>query len=193
MNIDLSALEYSEEAKALAGLWASLPRKTGYYCPDKTSFSPVSLRQHLKAIFMFERADEDTMLVRVAGSSIREHLGQELTGKNLFDILPSEYVYSFRDYYNKLRDFPCGGVVNRTAAKSDGGRQLLKTYHLPLLDSDSIPRFFVGALKVERLPMYFDEVKNGIMAPRKSLEMFHIDLGAGTPNGNSGKVEPSCA
>lgn len=190
MNIDLKALNFSEEAKALANLWASLPRKNGQVIPEKSTFSPVSLRQHLKSIFMFERQDESTLLVRVAGSNIRENLGQEITGRNLFEFLPTEYKYSYQDYYNNLQAFPCAGIVERPAAKSGGGRQLLKSLHLPLLDVDGIARFFVGALKVERLPMHFDEIKNGIMAPRKALEMLHIDLGAGIP---SGEVEPSSA
>ena len=190
MNIDLSALNFSEEANALAALWASLPRKSGQIIPEKSAFSPVSLRHHLKSIFMFERQDEDTLLVRVAGSSIRENLGQEITGQNLFEYLPTEYKYSYRDYYNNLQAFKCGGIVERPAAKSGGGRQLLKSLHLPLLDMDGIARYFVGALKVERLPMHFEEIKNGIMAPRKALEMCHIDLGAGTPGD---KAEPSCA
>ncbi len=191
MNIDLSALSFSTEAKALANLWASLPRKKGYFCPEKSSFSPVSLRQHLTAIFMFERQDEDTLLVRVAGSGLREHLGQEITGKNLFDLLPTEYAYSYREYYNSLQELPCAGLVKRPAAKSGGGRQLLKTLHLPLLDVDGIARFFVGALQVERLPLHFEEIRNGIMAPRMNLEMQHIDLGAGLPG--EMVAEPSCA
>lgn len=190
MHIDLSALNFSDEAKALANLWLNLPRKKGHFCPHKSSFSPVSLRQHLKSIFLFERQDEDTLMVRVAGSNIREHLGQELTGKNLFDILPTEYAYSYREYYNKLQSYPCAGLVKRPAAKSGGGRQLLKSLHLPLLDGDGIARFFVGALQVERLPIHFDEIRgDGIMAPRKALEMSHVNLGAGAPERDS--AEPS--
>ncbi len=192
MNIDFSTLNFSTEAKAVTELWASLPRKTGFFCPEKSSFSPVSLGKHLKSIFMFERSDADTLLVRVAGSEIREHLGHELTGKNLFETLPTEYAYSYREYYNSLQALPCAGVVKRPAAKSGGGRQLLKTLHLPLLDVDGIARYFVGALKVERLPLHFEEIKNGIMAPRMDLEMLHIDLGAGLP-GMQEQAEPSCA
>lgn len=191
MKIDLSAINFSEEAEALTKLWSNIPRKTGYFCPEKSNFSPVSLRKHLKSIFMFERQDEDTLLVRVAGSSIREHLGHELTGKNLFEQLPSEYAYSYREYFSGLQSYPCAGIAERPAAKHGGGRQLLKTFHLPLLDTEGVARFFIGALKVERLPLHFDEVRDGIMAPRRPLIMQHIDLGAGIPGMEI--AEPNCA
>jgi len=190
-HIDLSALNFSEEASALLDLWGSLPRQKGYYCPEKSSFSPVSLGKNLKFIFMLEREDHETLLVRVSGSDIRENLGQEITGKNLFDLLPTEYLFSFKEYYTSLQHYPCAGKVIRPVARPTGGRQLLRTLHLPLLDHNGHARFFVGVMNVERLPMPFDELNNGVLAPRPALEMIHVDLGAGLPGLRA--VEPNCA
>lgn len=192
MKIDLSPLHFSESATALTKLWSGLPRKTGLFCPEKSSFSPVSLRQHLKSVFILERHGENCLRVRVAGSGIREHLGREITGLNLFDLLPTEHLYSYQAYYNNLRHYPCAGHVKRPATMTGGGRHLIQTMHLPLLDKEGEVSFFIGCVHVERMPMRHEEIKHGILKERRDLNIAYLDLGAGIP-GQAAMAEPKSA
>ena len=181
MNFAVSEIDFSTDANALRDLWMSLPKATGNYCPKKTDFSPVALRQHLKSIFMYERESEDVMRIRVAGTRIRDYLGMETTGANQLELAPPELRPQFKEFYDNLSRFPCIGIFERISVRKEGTEERIKTIHFPLLDNDGSATVFVGAFLSEHVPLEIDFLTGEIKNSAKEAKLTYINIGAGTP------------
>ena len=179
MILDVSA---SEEATALKDLWYGLPKKTGTHCPQKSDFSPVGLRQHLKSIFMLERETEDTMRIRVAGTQIRDYYGREVTGENHFDLAPPELDFIYKKYYGNLSNKPCIGIFERPIRRPSGGEDRVKIIHFPLLDSEGKANIFIGVLVTERLPLNIDTIHKAATPSAQDVTIRYVNIGAGLPD-----------
>jgi hypothetical protein len=182
MSKEYHSLRFCEAAAAVTDLWLSLPRRENQVCPDKTNFSPATLRKHLSSVVLYERTVEGEIKVRVAGTSIREFLGQEITGANLLDIFPPEFARAYHAYYENLTEHPCAGVVERPVRGAGGVAYLVKTLQLPLLNSKGEAKFFLGTSKSYPLPKHFTDYRSAAMTASRNLDITYVDIGAGSPD-----------
>lgn len=182
MSKELNNLRYCDTAAAVTDLWLSLPRRDGSLCPEKKDFSPVKLGKYLSSVVLYERMDSNRIIVRVAGTQIREFLGSEITGQNLIDIFPPEFVPAYITYYDNLRAYPCAGIVERPIRVMGGAAYLVKTLQLPLMDENGEIKYFFGTSQFSPLPKQFTDIRSAAMTASRNLKIQYHDIGAGTPD-----------
>lgn len=182
MRKELHSLKFCEAAAAVTDLWLSLPRRDGALCPEKKDFSPVKLGKYLSSVVLYERMDSSRVIVRVAGTNIREFLGSEITGQNLIDIFPPEFVRAYITYYDNLAAHPCAGMVERPMRATGGAAYLIKSIQLPLADEKGDVRYFLGISQSSNLPKQFTDFRSAAMTASRNLEIQYHDIGAGTPD-----------
>jgi len=154
------SIKFCEEASTLIDTWKALPKKTNCSFPHKESFSPTSLGKFLRSVFLFEYLESGEIVARVAGTSIREFLEQEITGLNLLDICPPEFKESMASHFTKMMETSCTGYLERPYKTPSGLVQLVRSIQLPLLNKDDKPTFFVGVAKSYLLPEHMADLKN---------------------------------
>jgi len=181
MSRELQQLKFCEAAAAVTDLWLSLPKENGAVCPAKKDFSPVSLRKHLSSVVLYERMQDNNVIVRVAGTNIREMVGQEITGQNLFDILPPEFLSAYQTFYQNMTSQPCAGVVERPIRGPGGSAFLVKTLQLPLTDTTGNIRYFLGVSISSSLPKHYTDIRSVAMTASRNLDINYYDIGTGTP------------
>jgi hypothetical protein len=81
--------------------------------PRRGDIELGSIRRLLGSVMLFEVQAPETVLVKVAGTALREHYGYELTGKNYVELAPPERQATrrFRMWQSVTR--PCGSRLIR--------------------------------------------------------------------------------
>ncbi len=181
MNNSLSSLEFCNAAKTMIDLWRSLPIEAGKICPYKASFSPAPMRQYLKNVILYKHIDDYKIITRVAGTSIREFMGLDLTGKDLMNYLPPEYINAYQVYYTNLRAMPCAGTAERPIRGAGGTSYLARTLHLPLLGETGEVEYYVGVSKAYPLPKHYTDYRSISVTSANNLIIKYSDIGAGIP------------
>jgi len=181
MSLYLHSLRFCDAAKALTDLWFSLPRKRGFVCPTKADFNPMKMRQHLKSVALYEIQKNGSIITRVAGTKIEAFLGKEITGKNLLDVLPPEFVRTYQNHFYNLAKFPCAGLLDRPQIGIEGSFHLIKSLQLPLLNNLGKITHFVGIAEPYPLPKHFTDYRAAAMAASRNININYVDIGAGVP------------
>lgn len=181
MENNLNSLKFCEEAAQLTELWLNLPRATGEICPAKSDFQPMKMRQHLRSVVLYERLKDGQIIARVAGTSIEQFLGSDITGQNVMEVYPPEFVRAYHNYYLNLAEHPCAGVVERPMRGAGGSAYLIRTLQLPMLNRNGEVSHFVGVAKSYPLPKQFTDYRSAAMTASRNLEISYFDIGAGVP------------
>jgi hypothetical protein len=182
----LQDLRYSVATENLVRFWSGLPRSDGHVCPKRGDFSSALINSVLPEIFLSEWRTEYDLIVIQTGTVLDRHIGEDLTGKNIFEMTPGPLRASERSYYNNLRDFPCAGMMTRSAPNRLGQHFYYRTLQLPLLDPFGRVHYFVGTGVVLKESQLVRELK---LAPGTSnfgntelIERHYFDIGAGLPS-----------
>lgn len=154
-------------ASALVDYWLEL-RKPGETCPFKRDFSPMHLGKTLPDVFLTEWFDADNILIRVAGSNTSEVMQQDVTGKNLLDVVPSEHRHAIGSFHKKMRADMCAVA---TVYDMPGllTPKIARTLHLPLLDDDGSVGFFVGVTKAFSRERNDSNLRAMLSGPKASM------------------------
>ncbi len=162
-------------------------RGPGRLMPKRSAVELEDVKGLLGRVILFELGGGDEILVRVAGSQLREHGNFEATGRNLRDLTPSEQWPVRRWRMNATATLPCGArMVSIDTRTSSGEEVAFETVTLPIEpDAPEKPRLLMSNVAV----------LGGIYAPpaedRPQLawlpeEFRFLDLGAGIPD----RIEP---
>jgi len=177
----LEDLKYSQATQELIACWRDLPRTDASVCPKRADFSSIRIGAFLAEVFISEWQNEDVLHIIQAGTKLDRLLGKDITGRNIFEVLPPELVDDERSYYKTLRETPCAGMITRHARNLNGRPFVYRTMQLPLLDPHGEIRYFVGTGVV-----LTDEVLEhefGVSTFKvELLERKYFDIGAGMPN-----------
>lgn len=139
------ALRFNASADALLDHWMNL-RMPGTLCPAKKDFNPMIMGKYLPDVFMVEWIDEDTVIIRVAGSRTTDITHRDTTGNNLMDNTVPSNQEILKHFYEKMRNGLYAGVSEHRlihAARPSNAISL----QLPLLDENGDATFFVGVIK----------------------------------------------
>ncbi|TNE60550.1 MAG: PAS domain-containing protein [Alphaproteobacteria bacterium] len=181
MNDPLDMLRHSKATQDLVAFWRRLPRPEGQVCPKRSDFSSAQINGALPEVFVSEWYSDDVLAIVQAGTVLDRLLGVDITGQNIFDILPPELKEPERVYYRALRDQPCAGVLTRSANNLIGRPFVYRTIQLPLLDPFGKVRYFVGtgaAIEGKQLEQEFGQTN---FKSIRLLERRFFDIGAGVP------------
>ncbi|MCJ9429723.1 PAS domain-containing protein [Kordiimonas marina] len=184
MYEELTALNHSKATEYLIQFWLKLPREAGRVCPKRADFSSAQINGALPEVFLSEWQDDKLVVVQ-AGTVLDRLIGLDMTGRNIFDILPEPLRIPETLYYRQLRDQPCAGMISRSTIDFRERPFVYRTIQLPLMDPFGKVRYFVGTgYEVPR-----DELiaKLGAEAVDHTnlVEREFFDIGAGVPDSKS--------
>ncbi|MFC3051328.1 PAS domain-containing protein [Kordiimonas pumila] len=178
---NLNDLKYSKATQELVACWQDLPRYDGLVCPKRSDFSSIRIGAFLAEVFISEWIGDENLSIIQAGTKLDRVLGKDITGQNIFDVLPLELLAEELKYYHTLRDTPCAGMITRSALNLKGKPVIYRTMQLPLADSHGNVRYFVGtgvALSENILQQEFNITSCDHV---ELLERLYFDIGAGVP------------
>lgn len=178
----LSGFGYSAATERLIKVWRTLPKVSGELCPRKNAFAPLSLGKELKKVVLLEYIKPTEVIVRVIGTEIQDLIHLNMTGRNIFEILPPEHAIAHSNYYKSLCDYPCAGSTERPMRNRSGHAHLACTLHLPLGDDNGNVRYLLGVVEQAVLPKHFTDYRSIGITSANNLSMSYGDIGAGIPD-----------
>ncbi len=177
----LQDLCYSKATINLVNFWNSLPRLDGQVCPKRADFSSALINGALPEVFLSEWTSEDDLVIIQTGTVLDRHIGEDLTGKNIFEMTPEALRPAEISYYKALRDFPCAGMMTRSAPNRVGDHFYYRTLQLPLLDPFGDVHYFVGTGVVLTKEELRQDMGHGDFGDTELIERHFFDIGAGLP------------
>jgi len=123
-------------------------RAPGRLIPKRSAVELGDIKGLLGHVVLLELIGEDEILIKVAGSELREHAGFETTGKNLRDLTPIDQWPVRRWRMSQMAHVPCGAVqVNINKWTRDGNSVVLETVTLPIEPDDPAkPRMLISSV-----------------------------------------------
>ncbi len=136
----------TEATQKLVAYWQTLPKAGGTNCPERRVFQsgPV-VAPYLSELFIIEWHSIDQITIRLSGTKLDRILGREVTGENLFDLLPAELLEEEMIYYSHLRDTACAGMLTRAAKNLKNMPIVYRTIHLPLVNRHGELKYWIGS------------------------------------------------
>lgn len=177
----MESISFCNEASALVDVWEKLPKAPNMYYPAKTSFSPSSLGKYLRSVFLLEYINDSDIRARVAGTSLREFLGVEITGQNVLDLYPNEFLDNMKSFYSALRTKPCAGYVERPYKMGNENVRIMKSLILPMANTSGDAVYYVGVAKPYHLPDGGAHLKAMNWVSERDMTIRYSDVGGGVP------------
>jgi hypothetical protein len=162
-------------------------RAPGRLLPKRSAVELEDVKGLLGRVILFELISGDEILVKVAGSQLREHGNFEATGRNLREVTPSEQWPVRRWRMNAAATLPCGArMVSIDTRTSSGDAVAFETVTLPIeADGPEKPRLLMSNVAVLG-GIYEPPAKDRPHFAWLPEEFRFLDLGAGVPN----RIEP---
>ena len=99
---------------------------------------------YLSELFIIEWHSIDEIIIKLSGTRLDRILGREVTGENIFNLLPAELCVEEKGYYQRLKDTGCAGMLTRAAQNLNNFPIVYRTVHLPLADNDGTLKYWIG-------------------------------------------------
>lgn len=150
--------------------------------PRKTDMNLAHLAEDLPWLALLEVIDKDLARPRVAGSSLRDVYGMEMTGRNLKDITdPADWPRRSARYMAQVGQ-PCGAYYFRRDTLTDGKIVSYETLALPVeADAEGRQRHMLCIISPLQHWYGLDEPAEPHLVPMPTA--FHyVDIGAGHPD-----------
>ncbi|HUJ96644.1 MAG TPA: PAS domain-containing protein [Stellaceae bacterium] len=162
-------------------------RAPGRLLPKRSAVELEDVKGLLGRVILFELISGDEILVKVAGSQIREHSNFEATGRNLRDVTPREQWPVRRWRMNAAATLPCGAWMVSIDTRTNSGEAVtFETVTLPIeADGPEKPRLLMSNVAVLG-GIYEPPAKDRPQLAWLPDEFRFLDLGAGVPN----RIEP---
>lgn len=167
-------LRFHTSAAALVDQWLDL-RASGQPCAFKKDFSPMRMGKTLPDVFMVEWKDDDHMIIRVAGSRTSDVTREDMTGKNMLDVVLPEHRLLMRDFYRKMRSGIFAGVTEHALSKTPRP-STAKGLQLPLLSKSGELKFFIGVTKVVPIEKNLQDFRAKTKNSPVSLNVWFTEL-----------------
>ncbi len=148
--------------------------------PYRSELDPGRLKRALPYLVIFELRSPDQFVFRLAGTAVRDMLGVELTGRNLFDFTPDAIRRTRSWRFWASATHPCGNSYEIPVAAPSGNARLHEGISLPLQPdrADAPPQLLGLFAPIQGEPWLSRErVQQLEIASRFNF----IDIGAGVP------------
>lgn len=175
------ALSYSEATKALAQYWHDLPRRENCLVPHRSDFKLTEIGPYLEETFISKFSKPDELIILVSGSKLLDILGDDITGKNIFKLVPFDNQQQQIDYYSQLKAQPCAGALTRWGASLKDRPFVYRTMQLPLLSDTDEVEFFVGTGVIKTRHASGDQLSRDHRVYVEQHAQIFVDVGAGVP------------
>lgn len=175
------ALSYSEATETLARYWHDLPRRENCIAPHRSDFKLTEIGAYLEEVFISKFNGPEELIILVSGSKLLKILGDDITGKNIFKLVPKENYQQQIDYYRQLREQPCAGALTRWGASLKERPFVYRTMQLPLLGDTDEVEFFVGTGVIKTTHTTGDQLAIDHRVYVEQHAQIFVDIGAGVP------------
>ncbi|MEX1034862.1 MAG: PAS domain-containing protein [Sneathiella sp.] len=124
------------DLKQFAEYWRSLDRDR--LVPRRSSFDPSKIHRLLQAVAIYEVVSQDEIVYRLAGTSIVERFGMEVTGRNVLDFWEGEARENAAAAIHECVTRPCGMFTNLIGVTASGRVENSYAVGFPLLDDKDV-------------------------------------------------------
>jgi|GEM_PF-1640835 len=124
--------QLSEKQQAFYSVWQNLRGPDGTDIPFRRDLSMAKLRRLASSLTIFEFPSPGEMIVKVSGTEMDAHFGQNLSGKNIVDVIGETAARPMIRFNECLARHPCGGLVHDNMHIEGGGRIEATYLNLPL-------------------------------------------------------------
>lgn len=128
----IQAAALKPRARTFADYWLSLPKAD--LIPHRRDFDPAALKPILDTFLIFEIIAPDHFLIRLAGTTVSENYGREITGQNYLDFRTPEDRPITRAAMTLIVTHPCAQLVSQTISTGDGLGRVTESFGLPMRD-----------------------------------------------------------
>jgi hypothetical protein len=176
----LLAAAHDQANRCFMSAW--LGWRQGRLLPKRSAIELGDIKELLGRVILFELISPDEVLVKVAGSQLRDHIDFEATGRNLRDFTPTDQWPVRRWRINMLSTQPCGArMINVDTRTSSGQGVAFETVTLPVEpDEPEKPRLVMSHVAV--LGNVYDPPAKDRPRLVWLPENFHfLDIGASVP------------
>ena len=182
-HIDQTMLDAAQDEtnRRFIAAWQSW-RGSQCLLPKRSTVELGDVKQLLGRVILFELISDDEILVKVAGSQLRDHGNFEATGRNLRDLTPAEQWPVRRWRMAAAAGLPCGArMVNITSRTLSGAGVAFETVTLPIEpDEPEKPRLLMSNVAVLG-GAYDPPAKDRPPLAWLPEEFRFLDLGVGIP------------
>ena len=181
MTTDLSirTAALKPRARRFADYWLSLPRTD--LIPHRRDVEPQALAGILNTFMIFEIVAADHFLVRLAGTTVIEHYGREITGQNYLDFRTPEERPVTRAAMTLIATHPCAQLVRQAVRTGDGKGRVSESFGLPMRDDRGQPTLLYYQVDDIRLDDFKTREERYLLEKRTAERVF-LDIGNGVPD-----------
>ena len=177
-DFSLGSAALPPRARRFADYWLSLPRAD--LIPQRRDFDPAALAGILNTFMIFEIVSPDHVLIRLAGTTVIEHYGREITGQNYLDFRTAEERQMVGTAMAEVVRHPCGQRVIHHVQAGDGTDRVSEAFGLPMRDDDGNPNLLFYQIDGLRLDDFKSREQRYLSEITVSSLEF-IDIGNGVP------------
>jgi len=169
----------TERSVAFADYWHGLPKRD--LVPSRTDFEPAAVSGLLPTFIIHDLVSPEQIVIRLAGTKLREGFGFDATGRNYLDFVdPARRPKAARAIF-LVTTQPCGMLVRLISRTKAGVTYLNETFALPMRDNDGQARLVYYQSNDLPLPEYRDAASDQLVRLDLAGRTF-IDIGAGIPD-----------
>jgi hypothetical protein len=155
--------------------------RKGRLLPRRADMELRDIARVLNRVTLFEVRGPDDIVVRLAGTALRDLVELDLTGRNFRDVTAPEEWPTRRQRMLGMSETPCGGFMNYRDAQPTGRVVVFEAVNLPLdPDEAGKPRLLLSCSSL--LARSFEAPRQD--APRTiavASNFTYVDIGAGVP------------
>ena len=177
-DFSLAGAALQPRARRFADYWLSLPRTD--LIPQRRDFDPAALARILNTFMIFEIVSPDHVLIRLAGTTVIEHYGREITGRNYLDFRTAEERQMVGAAMAQVARHPCGQRVVHRVKAGDGSDRMSEAFGLPMRDDDGKPTLLFYQIDGLRLDDFKSREERYLSEITVSSLDFY-DIGNGIP------------
>ncbi len=145
-SAEIAAMVQTKACGDLVDYWQHL--RGSRRLPRRTEVDPAAIVPLLPYLYLIEMQATGGILVRLAGTALRQLYGIEMTGHDMIDLAPPDHQTTRRWRYRQAAQRPCGMYYVRRQNYGSGAEDELETIFLPLAAADadaSVPAWqFIG-------------------------------------------------
>ena len=178
-NFPLATAPLKPRARQFADYWLSLPRTD--LIPHRRDFDPAALVGILDTFMIFEMVAPDHFLIRLAGTTVIEHYGREITGMNYLDFRTHDERPITQAMMPLVATQPCGQLVLQSVRTGDGKGRASQSFGLPMRDDNGEARLLFYQVDYTGLDDLKTRDEHYLLEQRTVVRHF-MDIGNGFPD-----------
>jgi len=179
LSASLRTAPLQPRARAFADYWLTLAKMD--LIPHRRDFDPAALTAVLDTFMIFEITDPDCFKIRLAGTTVTENYGREVTGANYLDLRSPEERPITRAAMTLIVTHPCAQRVRQELLTAEGILRRSESLGLPMRDENGDARLMYYQVDNAEITDYRTREERYVLSKKTVTRQF-LDIGNGTPD-----------